>query len=50
MPAALAATLDSIERECPGVGREWIRKLLADLKSSGEASCFARQGGAKRQE
>jgi Fic family protein len=31
--------LADIERACPGVGREWIRKLLADLKSSGEVSC-----------
>ncbi len=31
--------LADIERACPGVGREWIRKLLADLKNSGEVSC-----------
>src|SRR5207244_5821522 len=26
--------LADIERACPGVGREWIRKLLVDLRSS----------------
>jgi len=31
--------LADIERACPGVGREWIRKLLVDLRSSGEVAC-----------
>jgi hypothetical protein len=31
--------LADIERACPGVGREWIRSLLADSKAAGEASC-----------
>jgi Fic family protein len=31
--------LVDIERACPGVGREWIRALLADLKKSGEVKC-----------
>ena len=31
--------LADIERACPGVGREWIRSLLTDLKAAGEASC-----------
>ncbi len=31
--------LADIERACPGVGREWIRKLLVDLRSSGEVIC-----------
>ena len=31
--------LADIERACPGVGREWIRKLLANLKSAGEVIC-----------
>jgi Fic family protein len=30
--------LSDIERLCPGVGREWIRSLLADLKAAGEVS------------
>ena len=31
--------LADIERACPGVGREWIRSLLTDLKAAGGASC-----------
>jgi hypothetical protein len=31
--------LADLERACPGVGREWTRRLLSDLKSSGEAGC-----------
>ena len=31
--------LVDIERACPGVGREWIRSLLSDLKAAGEVSC-----------
>ena len=34
--------LADIERACPGVGREWIRKLLVDLRSSGEGLAVAR--------
>jgi hypothetical protein len=31
--------LADIERACPGVGREWIRTLLAGMKAAGEVSC-----------
>lgn len=31
--------LADIEQACPGVGREWIRSLLTDLKAAGEATC-----------
>ena len=31
--------LVDIERACPGVGRDWIRVLLADLRESGEVKC-----------
>lgn len=31
--------LADIERACPGVTREWIRRLLAKMKVSGEVSC-----------
>jgi Fic family protein len=34
--------LVDIERACPGVGREWIRVLLAELKKTGEVSCRGR--------
>jgi hypothetical protein len=31
--------LVDIEHDCPGVGREWIRVILAKLKKSGEITC-----------
>ncbi len=31
--------LSDIERTCPGVGREWIRRILADLRQSGNVTC-----------
>lgn len=31
--------LVDIERACPGVTREWIRRLLANMKAAGEVSC-----------
>src|SRR5262249_54198998 len=34
--------LTDIERACPGVGRDWIRALLADLKQKGEVTCRGR--------
>ena len=39
--------LAEIERLCPGVGREWIRALLADMKASGEASCHGKGPAAR---
>lgn len=36
-----------IERACPGVGREWIRKLLADMKHRGEVSVEGRGPAAR---
>lgn len=39
--------LADIERECPGVGREWIRALLSDLKASGEVSCQGKGPAAR---
>lgn len=39
--------LSDLERACPGVGREWIRTLLADLKETGNASCQGRGPGAR---
>ena len=39
--------LADIERACPGVGREWIRSLLTDLKAAGEASCRGRGPAAR---
>ena len=39
--------LRDIEAACPGVGREWIRSLLADLKSDGEVTCQGKGPGAR---
>jgi len=39
--------LQDLERACPGVGREWIRRLLADLRRSGEVMCSGRGPGAR---
>jgi Fic family protein len=39
--------LADIERACPGVGREWIRSLLADLKAAGEVSCQGKGPAAR---
>ncbi|MGH9898296.1 MAG: Fic family protein [Pyrinomonadaceae bacterium] len=39
--------LADIEAACPGVGREWIRSLLADLKDSGEVTCHGKGPGAR---
>lgn len=39
--------LRDIEAACPGVGREWIRALLADLKSNEEVVCKGRGPGAR---
>jgi hypothetical protein len=36
-----------IERACPGVGREWIRKILADLREHGEVVSEGRGPGAR---
>ncbi len=33
--------------DCPGVGREWIRTLLAELKKSGDVTCSGRGPGAR---
>ena len=39
--------LADIEHACPGVGREWIRSLLTDLKASGGASCRGKGPAAR---
>jgi len=39
--------LADIERACPGVGRDWIRSLLAGLKETGEVSCRGKGPGAR---
>ena len=39
--------LSDIERACPGVGREWIRNVLADMKKAGELKCTGRGVAAR---
>ena len=39
--------LSEIEHACPGVGREWIRSLLTDLKATGEVSCQGKGPAAR---
>ena len=39
--------LADIEQACPGVGREWIRSLLTDLKAAGEATCQGKGQAAR---
>jgi hypothetical protein len=39
--------LADIEQACPGVGRDWIRSLLARLKKTGEVSCSGKGPGAR---
>ncbi len=42
-----AFRLADIEQACPGVGREWIRVLLANLRNSGEVGCRGRGPAAR---
>ena len=39
--------LVDIERACPGVGREWIRTLLAKLRTEGELKCEGKGPAAR---
>lgn len=39
-------TLVDIEQACPGVSRDWIRRVLRDLKEQGKVVCRGRGPGA----
>lgn len=39
--------LVDIERECPGVGRDWIRVILFGLKEKGKVTCSGKGKGAR---
>jgi Fic family protein len=39
--------LADIERACPGVGRDWIRKQLGELRKRGEVACQGKGPGAR---
>ncbi|MBN2372091.1 MAG: Fic family protein [Vicinamibacteria bacterium] len=40
-------TLGEIERQCPGVSRDMIRRVLRDLKNAGRLHCRGRGPGAR---
>ncbi|MBN1867635.1 Fic family protein [Candidatus Sumerlaeota bacterium] len=40
-------TLADLERACPGVSRDMVRRVLRDLQSLGEVECVGRGPGAK---
>jgi len=39
--------LADIEQACPGVGREWIRTLLSDLRKKGQVKCQGKGPAAR---
>jgi hypothetical protein len=39
--------LSDIERACPGVGRDWVRVVLAEMKKEGELECKGRGVAAR---
>jgi len=39
--------INDIERLCPAVSRDMIRRLLRDLKAAGRVECLSRGPGAK---
>ena len=41
--------LADIERACPGVGRDWIRAILKQMKAKGELVCSGKGPAARWQ-
>ena len=39
--------LTDLQRDCPGVGRDWIRTILGNLKKSGDVACRGRGPAAR---
>jgi hypothetical protein len=39
--------LKDIEALCPGVGRDWIRKILFDMKKNGQVTCEGKGKAAR---
>jgi len=39
--------ITEIERACPGVGRDWIRAILGDLRKKGDLACQGRGPAAR---
>lgn len=42
-----AFRLSDIEQACPGVGREWIRTLLSQMRKAGEVDCHGKGPAAR---
>jgi hypothetical protein len=42
-----AFTLADLERACPGISRDMVRKVLKDLQEGGAVECIGRGPGAK---
>jgi hypothetical protein len=40
-------TVADLERLCPGVSRDHLRRLLKEIKAAGQVSCIGRGPGAK---
>ena len=40
-------SLTDLQRDCPSVGRDWIRTILGNLKKSGDVVCSGRGPGAR---
>ena len=40
-------TVTDMERACPGVSRDMIRRVLRNLKTAGEIECLGRGPGAR---
>lgn len=39
-------TLANLERACPGISRDMVRRVLRDVQRSGEVECLGRGPGA----
>lgn len=40
-------TLGDLERACPGIGRDMVRRVLRDLKAAQKVECLGRGSGAQ---
>jgi len=45
MPAEF--TLQQLEAACPGVGRDWIRTILSQMKQEKRVTCSGKGRGAR---
>jgi hypothetical protein len=40
-------TLTDLERACPGVSRDMVRRVLVDLRRSGKVTCLGRRSRSR---